>query len=641
MLASKLMPSDESENTSSLSPVAVSAETETVCLAVEAYSPLVKKTSRMKSGQVIPSLTAVTAMPPLTAVTALHMQVDVHICRPIDIMATWRTTCAMLSLAALCPPSSAIKILEGGDACDRDLANPDEMCCGLKTFNVKTSFCCGGIPVHIPCIGADRNCTIRPPGYDVDKQTCLFGETITKEAPCCPGEERHFCCGGEVRDLPIKECVLDNVYKDEVCCGEFRIRGDFASCCAERFPYIAEHEMCCGTFVAPREGYSTDSYSYPDSVLEMMDTTKQICIGGNVLRRNSSAEDKIGYCCGTEIVPKVSPTTPPPTTAKPTPVCGSKSYDPSRFICCSGYPYPISVYLCCEGQVQGKPVYAACCGRYAYSRLGHHCVRGREKHEEHEDQDEHEEQEEQDEHEEQEDQDEQEEQDGQEEQDEHEEQEEQDEHEEQEEQDGQEEQNEHEEQEEQDEHEEQEEQDEHEEQEEQDGQEEQDEHKEQEEQDDISNRRNKMSIRNRRNKMSMRNRRNKMNMRNRRNKMSMRNRRNKMDRRNKMSMRNRRNKMDRRNKMSMRNRRNKMDRRNKMSMRNRRNKMNMRNRRNKMSMRNRRNKMDRRNKMSIRNRRNKMSISNRRNKMRMKNRRNKMSMRNKRNKMSRRNRRNR
>ena len=123
------------------------------------------------------------------------------------------------------------------------------MCCGLKTFNVKTSLCCGGIPVHIPCIGAGRNCTIRPPGYDVDKQTCLFGETITKEAPCCPGEERHFCCGGEVRDLPIKECVLDNVYKDEVCCGQFRIRGDFASCCAERFPYIAEHEMCCGTFV--------------------------------------------------------------------------------------------------------------------------------------------------------------------------------------------------------------------------------------------------------------------------------------------------------------------------------------------------------------------------------------------------------
>ncbi|KAK2182194.1 hypothetical protein NP493_364g04076 [Ridgeia piscesae] len=244
------------------------------------------------------------------------------------------------------------------------------MCCGLKPFNAVTSFCCGGLPIKIPCL--ESSCDVQPPAFDPDTQVCLNGEKITVAAHCCDGEVQYFCCGGVIRDVPLNDCVRDSLYKDEVCCGDMRISAEFVSCCAEKIPYSRLTEQCCGTFVAPMTGYKRDSSSYPDSAPELMDMDKQTCIGGHVIPRNSWENDSIGYCCGAEIVPRLLP---PTTAPKPLPRCGEKTYDDSKFMCCNRYAYPANVYLCCEGQVQGKPEEAACCGQFAYSRLGHRCER--------------------------------------------------------------------------------------------------------------------------------------------------------------------------------------------------------------------------------------------------------------------------
>jgi len=116
------------------------------------------------------------------------------------------------------------------DACRPDPDYPDEVCCGLFAYSLDSddAFCCNGIVVPNP-----SGCTTTSPAYNVNRQVCLYGQTIIKSTNCPQTNNMvHYCCGGNIKTVPLKECV-PIVEPDDQCCHLDLYSLDFRTCCGD------------------------------------------------------------------------------------------------------------------------------------------------------------------------------------------------------------------------------------------------------------------------------------------------------------------------------------------------------------------------------------------------------------------------
>ena len=111
------------------------------------------------------------------------------------------------------------------DACH---PGPGEICCGLQPFNPDSGdkFCCAGIVVEVP-----SGCTTEPPAYNISRQVCLYGQTVSRETKCAPHNVTFFCCGDIIDNVPVT-CEPDtDLFPDHACCGLALYSMDVYDCC--------------------------------------------------------------------------------------------------------------------------------------------------------------------------------------------------------------------------------------------------------------------------------------------------------------------------------------------------------------------------------------------------------------------------
>ena len=123
-----------------------------------------------------------------------------------------------------------ISVTVSTDACRPDPDYPDEVCCGLFAYSpdFDNAFCCNGIVVPYP-----SGCTTTSPAYDINKQVCLYGQTIIKFTDCPETNNTvHYCCGGTIETVPLRECVIPGE-PDDRCCHLNLYSIDFRECCGD------------------------------------------------------------------------------------------------------------------------------------------------------------------------------------------------------------------------------------------------------------------------------------------------------------------------------------------------------------------------------------------------------------------------
>ena len=129
-----------------------------------------------------------------------------------------------------CFSRSLISVIVSPDACRPDPDYPDEVCCGLFAYSpdFDNAFCCNGIVVPNP-----SGCTTTSPAYDINKQVCLYGQTIIKSTNCPQTNNMvHYCCGGTIETVPLRKCVII-VEPDDRCCHLNLYSTDFRKCCGD------------------------------------------------------------------------------------------------------------------------------------------------------------------------------------------------------------------------------------------------------------------------------------------------------------------------------------------------------------------------------------------------------------------------
>uniref|UniRef100_T1JDL2 Galaxin-like repeats domain-containing protein n=1 Tax=Strigamia maritima TaxID=126957 RepID=T1JDL2_STRMM len=135
----------------------------------------------------------------------------------------------------------------------------NKICCGDKSIDINTHYCCGGVAVafsagNVACCGNELL-------YDPSVETCCWDNQVNVKPKLFPFSEGMSCCGDRMYNRSSNEqCCDGKLHRmnaggvNEACCGDRVYDYKKQICCGDNIlPKADDQSQCCYTYISDED----------------------------------------------------------------------------------------------------------------------------------------------------------------------------------------------------------------------------------------------------------------------------------------------------------------------------------------------------------------------------------------------------